>query len=148
MWSLLGTGRFPLSSNWLSVQRVKACVGGPPRQPSWGCSQLCRPLWGCQTVPTIHWQQSPAGGISDSFGSAHSCRNRRECAIIVNHFSVTKELLDYSCLSYHLTIYQCISDRSCVHRAEWGQTFRPCRYNTPPRPSAASLCTDTQTKNR
>lgn len=68
-----------ISVKWPSVLRVKACVGGPHHQPSWGCSQLCHPLWGNRTVPTILWQQSPAGDISDSFGSAHSCRNRKQC---------------------------------------------------------------------
>lgn len=77
-----GSISFVIYSNWLSVLCVKACVGGPPHQPSWGCSQLCRPLWGNQTLPTIHWQRSLADDISDSFGSAHSCRNRSVCVII------------------------------------------------------------------
>lgn len=91
------------------MQCVKACVGGPPRQPSWGCSQLCRPLWGYQTVPTIHWQQSPAGGISDSFGSAHSCGNRRERVMIINHFFGDKRIywIIQACepSSHHLSMH-------------------------------------------
>lgn len=54
---------------------VKACVGGPHHQPSWGCSRRCRPLWGNRTAPRTLWRRLPAGGTLDSSGSARSCRN-------------------------------------------------------------------------
>lgn len=76
LWQVKSTWYGSLSCKRLGVLCVKACVGGLHHQPSSGCSQLCRLLWGNQTVPTILWQRSPAGGTLDSFGSARSCRHR------------------------------------------------------------------------
>lgn len=97
---------------------VKACVGGLPHQPNWGWSRLSLPPWGNQTLPTIHWQQWLAGDISDSFGSAHSCRHRREFAVITDvvctycawlkHFCHTGNYwheLKFGLSSYHLSMH-------------------------------------------
>lgn len=133
----------------LSVPRsAKACVGSPRHRPGSGCSQLCHPPLGCRTAPTILWQPSPAGDTSDSVGSARSCRTGGEYELktawihLVWRLIRLERLKNSVILIHHLTTYLCTSDRSCVHRAEWGRPFRPCRCSTPPHPSAASLCAE------
>lgn len=108
---------FGVKSTWygsVSCKRlgglsVKACVGGLRRQPSWGCSQRCRPLWGNQTAPTILWQRSPAGDTLDSFGSARSCRNR-ESLRVCTEGGAGPSYRSLRCdgrdpLSYHLSMH-------------------------------------------
>lgn len=159
-WSVKVTWCVCTNSTWygscylkrLSVpQSAKAGVGSRRHRPGSGCSQLCHPPLGCRTAPTILWQPSPAGDTSDSVGSARSCRAggeyERKTAWIHHVWRLIslERLKNSVILIHHLTTYLCTSDRSCVRRAEWGRPFRPCRCSTPPHPSAASLCTDTQT---